>query len=93
MPSAPTVITPGEQLQELVVAAKELGSPFVSAERLQAGLFEIYDAAANVPSALELTQQHLKLTLDRTWFTYEQVGELGSRIDDLLLSGALTQED
>jgi hypothetical protein len=56
----------------------------VSAEAMQTRLFDVYDDVVNAPDALTLVQNHLKLTLERTWYNADEVGKLADQVDWLL---------
>ena len=64
------------------------GAPMVSAQAMQARLFQVYDAASAAPEALALVQRHLRLTLDRTWYSPHEVDDLADQLDWLLGLGA-----
>jgi hypothetical protein len=64
--------------------AERRGAPMVSAQLVQAKLFEAYDGAAAVPEALALVQRHLRLTLDRTWYSPQEIDDLADQLDWLL---------
>lgn len=64
--------------------AERRGAPMVSAQLVQAKLFEAYDDAAAVPEALALVQRHLRLTLDRTWYSPQEIDDLADQLDWLL---------
>lgn len=64
------------------------GAPMVSAQAMQARLFQVYDDASAVPEALALVQRHLRLTLDRTWYSPHEVDDLADQLDWLLGLGA-----
>lgn len=65
----------------------------VSAQAMQAKLFTVYDDAAAAPEALALVQRHLGLTLDRTWYSAEEVGRLADELDLLLEPGVPPAHD
>ena len=75
------------RLRSLVDEAAGRGASTVSAEALQARLFEIYDEAAASQEALELIHQHLRLTLERTWYGSDEVTSLADQLDWLLSTG------
>jgi hypothetical protein len=78
----PTTLTEAaRQVRSLVVEASDRGAGTVSAEALQSRLFEIYDEVLTSPEALELVQQHLRRTLDRTWYGADEVAALADQID------------
>jgi hypothetical protein len=55
-----------------------------SAVSMQARLFTLYDAASAVPEALDLVQRQLRITLERTWYSPEEIGRLADEFDRLL---------
>ena len=71
----------GDQIRALVGEAGERGAPMVSAQAMQARLFRIYDTVTG--EALALVQRHLGLTLDRTWYSAEEITALADQIDML----------
>ena len=81
---SPTLTDAARRLRSLVPEAESRGAPMVSAEAMQARLFEIYDEASTSPEALELVHQHLRLTLDRTWYSAEEVAAVADQLDWLL---------
>jgi hypothetical protein len=64
--------------------AEQRGAPMVSSLAMQAKLFDVYDDASAVPEALALVQRHLRLTLDRTWYSPQEVEDLADQLDWLL---------
>lgn len=74
----------GDELRRLVEQATERGAPMVSSQAMQAGLFRVYDRASVDADALALVQRHLGLTLDRTWYSAEEVEALAGELDGLL---------
>jgi len=82
--SVPTLTAAARRIRSLNAEADERGAPMVSAEAMQARLFEIYDEAMTHPEALELVQRHLQLTLERTWYSEEEVIALADKLDWLL---------
>jgi hypothetical protein len=83
---------PADRIRSLVTESETRGAPMVSAQAMQARLFAVYDDASAMPDALALVQRHLVLTLDRTWYSAEEVGQLADRLDWLLGLGALEAE-
>jgi hypothetical protein len=75
---------PSEQIRDLVNEAESRGSPMVSAQAMQMRLFSIYDAVSEVPDALALVQHQLGLTLDRNWYSPQEVSRLADDIDGAL---------
>jgi len=83
--------TPAERIRSLLDEAELRGAPMVSAQAMQAKLFMVYDDASAVPDALALVQRHLGLTLDRTWYSADEVERLAGELDMLLsLDAAVT---
>lgn len=83
--------SPAERIRSLVVEAEVRGAPMVSAQAMQAKLFTVYDDASAVPGALALVQRHLGLTLDRTWYSADEIERLAGELDMLLsLDAAVT---
>jgi len=80
---------PASRIRILVTEAAERGVPMASALAVQARLFSVYDEAATVPEALELVQRHLRLTLDRTWFSEQELDRLADELDRLLELGSI----
>jgi len=76
--------TPAERIRSLLDEAELRGAPMVSAQAMQAKLFTVYDDASAVPDALALVQRHLGLTLDRTWYSADEVERLAGELDMLL---------
>ena len=56
----------------------------VSSLAMQTRLFDVYDEVAASPEALALLQQHLKLTLERTWYRPEEIETLASQMETYL---------
>lgn len=56
----------------------------VSAQIMQAKLFSVYEDASAEPEALALVQRHLQLTLERSWYSAQEVEELADQLDWLL---------
>ncbi len=77
-------VTPADGIRSAVAEAEARGAPMVSAQALQAKLFGVYDDARAEPAALELVQRHLALTLERTWYSGEEVSRLADQLDWLL---------
>ena len=73
--------TAAARIRHLVPEAKERGSSTVSANAMQARLFDIYDEVSDRPEVLTLVQSQLTLPLERTLFTAEQVDALADSID------------
>lgn len=76
--------TPGSRIRLLTTESEARGTPMVSAEAMQTRLFDVYDDVVNAPDALTLVQNHLKLTLERTWYNADEVGKLADQVDWLL---------
>jgi hypothetical protein len=76
--------TPGDLLRSLPGEAKERGSQYVSANAMQARLFSIYDAAAAAEDALELVQQQLTITLNRSFYEADEIATMAEQLDTLL---------
>lgn len=72
------------RIREAAAEAAQRGAPMVSAQAVQAKLFQVYDDAADVPEALALVQRHLRLTLDRTWYSAQEIDDLADQLDWLL---------
>lgn len=91
VPGEGTVLAdvPADRIRSLVAEAEARGAPMVSAQAMQAKLFTVYDEASAVPEALALVQRHLGLTLDRTWYSAEEIDQLADQLDWLLGVGAL----
>lgn len=88
VPDPGPVVGPADRIRAAVVEAGARGAPMVSAQIMQAKLFSVYDDAAAVPEALALVQRHLGLTLDRNWYSAQEVEQLADQLDWLLgLSG------
>lgn len=75
---------PADRIRLAVEESAARGAPMVSAQLVQAKLFSVYDDAVAVPEALTLVQQHLRLTLDRTWYSAKEVEDLADQLDWLL---------
>jgi hypothetical protein len=76
--------TPGDHIRALVAEAGVRGAPMVSSQAMQARLFRIYDAVSASAEALALVQRHLGLTLDRTWYSAEEIDGLADELDRLM---------
>lgn len=63
-----------------------------SSQAVQARLFGLYDEVSDVPEALKLVQRELKLTLDRTWFSEQELDSLADELDRLLELGSAEPE-
>jgi hypothetical protein len=87
-----TPTAPADRIRSLVAEAEARGAPMVSAQAMQAKLFTIYDEASVVPEALALVQRHLGLTLDRTWYSEEEIDQLADQLDWLFGLGAVEGE-
>jgi len=79
----------GSRVRDLVAESAVRGAPMISARAVQDRLFSVYDAAAVVPEALALVQRHLGLTLDRNWYSPQEIDLLAGQLDDLLVTGVL----
>jgi hypothetical protein len=75
---------PSEEIRDLVDEAETRGAPMVSAQAMQMRLFRIYDAVSEVPDALALVQRQLGLTLDRNWYSPQEVTRLADDLDAAL---------
>src|SRR5580698_2392619 len=89
------VPTPGDQLRALPTEAQQRGTRFVSAQAMQARLFSVYDAATAAEEALDLVQQQLTLTLNRSYYEADEIDTLAAQLDALLMleSIALSEAD
>jgi hypothetical protein len=76
--------TPGDALRALPTEAQRRGTRFVSAQAMQAKLFDVYDAAAAAEEALALVQQHLTLTLNRNYYEADEIESMAAQLDSLL---------
>jgi hypothetical protein len=83
------VPTPGDQLRALPTEAQERGTRFVSAQAMQARLFSVYDAAAAAEEALDLVQQQLTLTLNRSYYEADEIETMAAQLDALLMLESL----
>jgi hypothetical protein len=81
--------TPGDQLRALPTEAQQRGTRFVSAQAMQARLFSVYDAAAAAEDALDLVQQQLTLTLNRSYYEADEIEAMATQLDSLLLLESL----
>jgi hypothetical protein len=79
------VPTPGDQLRALPTEAQQRGTRFVSAQAMQARLFSVYDAAAAAEEALDLVQQQLTLTLNRSYYEADEIETMAAQLDALLM--------
>ena len=77
--------TPGDQLRALPTEAQQRGTRFVSAQAMQARLFSVYDAAAAAEEALDLVQQQLTLTLNRSYYEADEIETMAAQLDALLM--------
>ncbi len=75
---------PADRIREAVEETAGRGAPMVSAQVMQAKLFAVYDDARAEPEALALVQRHLQLTLERSWYSTEEVEDLADQLDWLL---------
>jgi hypothetical protein len=73
-----------ERIRDLSEESGRRGSPMVSSIAMQTRLFDVYDEVAVSPEALALLQQHLKLTLERTWYRPDEIESLASQIESYL---------
>jgi hypothetical protein len=80
-----TVPSPGDQLRALPTEAQQRGTRFVSAQAMQARLFSVYDAAAAAEEALDLVQQQLTLTLNRSYYEADEIETMAAQLDALLM--------
>lgn len=78
--------SPGDQLRALPDEAQRRGSRMVSAQAMQARLFDVYDAAAAAEDALALVQRQLSLTLNRRYYEPEEIEQMAAELDSLLAS-------
>jgi hypothetical protein len=84
---------PSQRLRETVYEAQVRGAPMVSARAMQARLFDIYDDVSSVPAALALVQHHLRLTLERTWYSDHEIEQIAAELDTLMAAGTVTTSD
>jgi hypothetical protein len=77
-------VRPADRIRAAIEESAARGAPMVSSQLVQAKLFSVSDDAAAVPEALALVQQHLRLTLDRTWYSAKEVEDLADQLDWLL---------
>ena len=75
---------PADRIREAIEESAARGAPMVSAPIMQAKLFSVYDDAKAEPEALALVQRHLQLTLERSWYSAQEVEELADQLDWLL---------
>ena len=100
-PAEPPALTgrPADRIRQAIAESEARGAPMVSAQIMQAKLFAVYDDATAEPEALALVQRHLQLTLERSWYSAQEVEELADQLDWLLglatsdLVGAEPQAD
>jgi hypothetical protein len=83
------VPTPGDQLRALPAEAQQRGTRFISAQAMQARLFSVYDAAAAAEDALDLVQQQLTLTLNRSYYEADEIETMAAQLDSLLMLESL----
>jgi len=83
------VPSPGDQLRALPTEAQQRGTRFVSAQAMQARLFSVYDAAAAAEEALDLVQQQLTLTLNRSYYEADEIETMAAQLDALLMLESL----
>jgi hypothetical protein len=81
--------TPGDQLRALPAEAQQRGTRFISAQAMQARLFSVYDAAAAAEDALDLVQQQLTLTLNRSYYEADEIETMAAQLDSLLMLESL----
>jgi hypothetical protein len=81
--------TPADLIRGLATESAMRGAPMVSANAMQTKLFRIYDAVSDVPDALALVQRHLGLTLDRNWYSTEEIHTLADQLDQMMETGTL----
>jgi hypothetical protein len=79
----------GDRIRALVAESVARGAPMISAQAVQSRLFTVYDDASAVPEALALVQRHLGLTLDRNWYSAQEIDSLAEQLDQLLAVGAV----
>lgn len=86
VPQEAPVLTgrPAGRIRQAIEESAARGAPMVSAPIMQARLFSVYDDARAEPEALALVQRHLRLTLERTWYSAKEVEELAEQLDWLL---------
>jgi hypothetical protein len=77
--------SPGDQLRALPAEAQQRGTRFISAQAMQARLFSVYDAAAAAEEALDLVQQQLTLTLNRSYYEADEIETMAAQLDALLM--------
>jgi len=75
---------PADRIRQAIEESEARGAPMVSAPIMQARLFSVYDDARAEPEALALVQRHLQLTLERSWYSAQEVEELADQLDWLL---------
>jgi len=75
---------PADRIREAIEESAARGAPMVSAPIMQAKLFSVYDDAKAEPEALALVQRHLQLTLERSWYSAQEVEEVADQLDWLL---------
>jgi uncharacterized protein YbjT (DUF2867 family) len=75
---------PADRIRQAIELSAARGAPMVSAPIMQARLFSVYDDARAEPEALALVQRHLQLTLERSWYSAQEVEELADQLDWLL---------
>jgi hypothetical protein len=77
--------SPGDQLRALPAEAQQRGTRFISAQAMQARLFSVYDAATAAEEALDLVQQQLTLTLNRSYYEADEIETMAAQLDALLM--------
>jgi len=82
-------LSAGDRVRDLVAESVARGAPMISAQAVQARLFAVYDDASTVPGALVLVQRHLGLTLDRNWYSAQEIESLAGQLDELLTASPL----